>query len=869
MKLSQFSLGCFFLLLISTQSCTSNRAVSPSIVSPHTQASANGVFSLEVPITAPAGSVWFNINTDGEKITEFTIQDAQFKALPFEIETNYQTFVATPDTALINLQDVDEITLEGIAEATIQVDQSQSQVPVALVYQGDTDEVTFEDFVLMLALRDLPASLRTADTIVTRANELFPAGNFTTAQLDPIPSESNTDFVEGGSFPAPDLLDATVVYAASFLPPPLRNATNIATIVNTLIPGVELEPAHIRAIPGIKVPNPTIPQIRRFIPIGSGYETDTLEQFAQEAIAYNTDATVEIRVLLAPFSFDSEVPIDPELNLQDGQNRANQVQAACEQLVTSPITCNTTLPDVQLRVDAENSDIVAQYDPNVVDGIYALGGDQEIAMQIVANTPLELAMQESYFRGAPFAGNSAGAAMQSRNMFLAFADDGVIPITLITAFTPQGLEFNSFQLFFEEDSSVRRGLIYGLDTAVVEQHTHQRGRLGRLLQATQRSPGPKLGLGVDAFTGSLIINETDLVETVGDTSTVIVDQETYGAAASATYVGPRQVLSIQNVALHLLPEGGYGYDLATLQPTFNGALGSSPPNISSRSFDFLTAPPTAGPLLLGGDQVIPSNPDFLEPTEDVARLVLQRFVELAGEQTVILAVGYEDDSTANQVASSFQQELSQLGLSNSQTAIVTEESDLVALANVLDSATAIFVTGDDQSLVANQIPQLETLDLKGLWEGGRVLFLDNAATAAAGTMMVSDPTPTNAYESGASRRQAEIESQATYLSGEVSFKPGLGLISGATFEPRAFFDYRYGRLLSSIFDGDPDSVAIGIERETAIEITQSGARVVGPDGVIVFDGRFASVLDIGANNSFAANWFILDTFATGDLLLPQ
>ncbi len=868
------------LLVILLQSCSGGS--SPTTTLPGSpseapvQTSSDGRFTLDTPIAmAPAGSLRLDVIADGSLPPEAVIDGVTFTALPVTISPETVSYVATPESALDQITEATAVYLPEVKTATIQlISTLDGSDAVSLIYQTNLSAVTFNDYVLIRALSSLPINLRTPENIAEQANTLLSNEVFTAEQFNPVPAADNTDFVIPGSFPAPDLLDAAAVYAASFLPAELRTAANLAISINTLLPSAEVEPSDLRAIPGVELPGPAGNVVgRRFIPVGAGYEMDTLELFAREAIAYNTDNVVEIRVLLAPFSFDSEVPIDPELNLEDGQFRADQVQAACEALVSSPVTCNTTLPDVQLRVDAQDPDIVAQYDPEVVDGIYGLGGDQEIAMQIVANTPLEAAMQESYRRGAPFAGNSAGAAVQSRNMFLAFADDGVIPITLITAFTPQGLELDSFQLFYEPDNSVRRGLLYGITQAVVEQHTHQRGRLIRLMQAAQRSPGPKVGVGVDAFTGSLILDETKVVETIGDTSTVILDQETYNSAATSDYIGPRQVLSIHNVAMHLLPEGGYGYDLETRLPTFNSVESSGAPSLAGRSFDFLVAPAGAGPLFLGGDQRIPDNPDFLEPIADPQRLGLQPFVDqamAAAGETVILSIGYDDsDPEGDEVLTEFNTTFTDLGLTAIQTVRLTDATDLDSLAQQLAQADAIFITGDDQSIVAQQIPALETLDIQGLWQGGRILYLDNAAAAAAGARMVADPTPTTAYESSSSRRQAEVESLATYITGGVSFADGLNLISGAAFEPRAFFDYKYGRLLSHIFDEDPTVVAIGIERETALAITQAGTTVAGPDGVIVFDGRRSTVLDIGSNGSFAANWFIVDTFATGETVTPN
>ncbi len=844
--------------------------------------------SAPLPPGTAAGSIKVLLDTQ-PAAAEIRLGEARMVPYSQEHDADPQTtYVADLDSQLVDLGGVAEFEVAGLAlstEVCLQIVELIDPVAsfglpevVANFYQNDPEQITLTDIGLQIAARQnielaVEDPLSPANLAET-ANQLLPgeSNDVDPLNLNPTLTVDDFDFAEPlGSL---TLKDTGVLVANRLLlafGDPVTSE-NLLIQANTLLPDTTNDLESVDEILTIPVePLPDGPNI--FVPIGAGYEPDTLDLFVRQAIAYNTDDVVEIRVLLAPFSFSSTEPIDPELNLEDGQERADQVQAACELAVSPPITCNTTLPDVQLRIDAENPDIVAQYDPEVVDGIYGLGGDQEIAMQIVANTPLEAAMQESFERGAPFGGNSAGAAMQSRYMFLAFADDGVIPVTLFTAFTPHGLERDSFLLLYGEDDSVERGLIYGVTNAVIEQHTHQRGRLVRLLQAAQRSPGPKIGLGVDAFTGSLVIENQQVMETIGLTSTVILDQETYGSAAAATYEGPRQILSIRDVAMHLLPEGGYGYDLLTQQPTFNGAPSGSAPDLAGRTFDFLQAPAGAGPLFLGGDQFIPTNPDLLEPIEDTDRLVLSRFAELAsatGSPTILLAAGYERNFEANQVLNSLATDLQTLGLTDLQTTILNDTTNLIDLATLLDSAGAIFVTGGDQSFLADQIDILANdLSLPTRWESGVILMLDNAAAAAAGETMVADPNPPVAYLDRSSREAAEAASQPTYLSGEVTFAPGLGLIQDAAFEPRAFFDYRYGRMLSHIFDQDPETVVFGIERETAIEIGETGATVVGPDGVMVFDPRFATLLEIGTNTSFAANYIILDTFTTDQILIPQ
>ncbi len=123
------------------------------------------------------------------------------------------------------------------------------------IYLGDPTVVSFDDFVLVFATSQLPISQRSAENIVDTANTLFstrPEGPFEVGDLDPVPNSDNTNFVAGPPI-SPDLLDATAVYAAQFLPASLRTAANLVAVINQLL-GTSLTEDDILAIPGIELP---------------------------------------------------------------------------------------------------------------------------------------------------------------------------------------------------------------------------------------------------------------------------------------------------------------------------------------------------------------------------------------------------------------------------------------------------------------------------------------------------------------------------------------------------------------------------------------------------------------------------------------
>ncbi len=240
------------LVLAALQSCGDTSEFTS--LDPQLSQSPSGSFSLAEPVDSVAAAAQLQLTiTSPEPLPEtFVIGDATFVPLPLQVAPDAQVYVADVASALVPVEAFDQIQLDSLTQAQIAVTVDSKQS--ALIYQGDPTEVTLEDFVLVLALSNLPPNLRTPENIITQASTLFSLGSFSVEALDPIPTDFNTDFAAGGSFPAPDLIDATVVYAATFLPAGLRTAENLALTVNTLLPGADLTAADILAIPGDTLP---------------------------------------------------------------------------------------------------------------------------------------------------------------------------------------------------------------------------------------------------------------------------------------------------------------------------------------------------------------------------------------------------------------------------------------------------------------------------------------------------------------------------------------------------------------------------------------------------------------------------------------
>ena len=148
-----------------------------------------------------------------------------------------------------------------------------------------------------------------------------------------------------------------------------------------------------------------------YVPIGSGYSSATLQLFARAAVQHDTNGTIDILVIPITFATDPFNISNGERqqNLTLADNRRGLVQNACNAVKLPNQTCRAVLAPVLVRSDAYLQSNLDLFVPEL-DGMYILGGDQTIAMQVVANTPFEVSMATAFNNGAAVSGNSAGAA---------------------------------------------------------------------------------------------------------------------------------------------------------------------------------------------------------------------------------------------------------------------------------------------------------------------------------------------------------------------------------------------------------------------------------------------------------------------------
>jgi cyanophycinase len=622
--------------------------------------------------------------------------------------------------------------------------------------------------------------------------------------------------------------------------PPEARSTPAARALRALVPAVGLAASLALAAPAGAAP------VRTAVPIGAGYDEQTLERFATAAARHDTNGEVRMVVLDITYGLDpyTAKPGARQKNTTLADGRRGQIEDACDVVASPKQTCNAILDDVQLRSEAFEPAAVAPFGPTVaaadVDGMYVLGGDQDVGMLVVANTPLEQAMATAYANGAVISGNSAGAAVESTNMIAGYTGNNG---------PENGFEKDSVLLWLNDGpNDGERGLSFGLPGVLLDQHVAQRGRIARLVNASYTTG--LLGIGVDASTAAAIENETSLTDVSGATVSFVADPLTYGA--HGTFGGPRNSLAIHGVATQVLAPGD-AYDIASRLPS-TGGTSQRAPSIAGRTFGSAFDRPTgAGPLLLGGGL-----------TGDRGGLVASRFVGLAGGSTagariVVLAAGYARSTDAAAEAKAEATALQ--GLSGAPVArfVIDSKTDVAAVTAAIGGASGIWLTSPDQSLVMAAQPDVLAA-VRNRWASGAALLLDDGAAAAAATWMTTNPTPPS------DTAGLETASSAAFLVDNVTISHGLGLVPNVAVEPRLLPDRHWGRLYD-LLRHDQSRLGIGIDVGTALELGGSGPRAIGDSTVVALDGRQGTV-GAGTNGAVSAHWVLLDSYVNGNPVAP-
>jgi cyanophycinase len=566
------------------------------------------------------------------------------------------------------------------------------------------------------------------------------------------------------------------------------------------------------------------------IPIGGGYP-DTFPGFLEAALPYvATLDTDRFYILMMPMSFTYDVEVLTTTDLLDNslaiERRRRQFERACDRLVSErelDLECQVVVPPIYTR-DAAEDDYALEYFTDDLAAVYFVGGDQTFAMQILNGTPLEAALTEAFERGVVMGGNSAGAAIMSYNMIGGYSSEDYDVVDQLR----EGI----VDLWTEPD---RRGLPFGLRSVIVEQHFFEYGRPGRLLNAILQPGMPRVGLGVDGFTGAVVVDDARIDRVIGKYSVGVIDATD---AADSAYFSGDGILSVRGAWFHTLAPGDFSYDLLARQHSL-----APLPERPQRDYSGFALPEGAGTLILGSDLTsvgLADNP------------VIERFLELAGgseAEILVLSTGYRNLSAAVNAFEDYAAQFTGRARRVQVQTLLTR----MALPDLTRFSGIVVVAGDQSLVTADELRPIADALLAGI-----PVLADNAAAPLFGIRYAANPPVDYDNDDDATM---EAHDQGAYILGNTVIADGLGLVR-ANVEPRLIDNNRYGRVISLAYD-DPAALALGLAEGSALEVTPQGTTVLGTNGVVLFDFSVAT-LALGDNDAFVIANGLMDVFAPGD-----
>jgi cyanophycinase len=533
---------------------------------------------------------------------------------------------------------------------------------------------------------------------------------------------------------------------------------------------------------------------------------------------------------MMPMSFTYDVEVLTTTDLLDNslaiERRRRQFERACDRLVSErelDLECQVVVPPIYTR-DAAEDDYALEYFTDDLAAVYFVGGDQTFAMQILNGTPLEAALTEAFERGVVMGGNSAGAAIMSYNMIGGYSSEDYDVVDQLR----EGI----VDLWTEPD---RRGLPFGLRSVIVEQHFFEYGRPGRLLNAILQPGMPRVGLGVDGFTGAVVVDDARIDRVIGKYSVGVIDATD---AADSAYFSGDGILSVRGAWFHTLAPGDFSYDLLARQHSL-----APLPERPQRDYSGFALPEGAGTLILGSDLTsvgLADNP------------VIERFLELAGgseAEILVLSTGYRNLSAAVNAFEDYAAQFTGRARRVQVQTLLTR----MALPDLTRFSGIVVVAGDQSLVTADELRPIADALLAGI-----PVLADNAAAPLFGIRYAANPPVDYDNDDDATM---EAHDQGAYILGNTVIADGLGLVR-ANVEPRLIDNNRYGRVISLAYD-DPAALALGLAEGSALEVTPQGTTVLGTNGVVLFDFSVAT-LALGDNDAFVIANGLMDVFAPGD-----
>ena len=522
---------------------------------------------------------------------------------------------------------------------------------------------------------------------------------------------------------------------------------------------------------------------------------------------------------------------DPNQGLFKAEEIRQSIQNECQKIQPPGFPCMVTIVPIFSRAEAFNPDNINKFSEDV-NTIFIPDGDVSTAMQIIGGTPIEYALASAYQRGVLIAGNGAGARMQSLTMLNGYN---------VGFDTENSLNKNAINIW---NTNEKHGLIYGISNAIIDDYIFSDDHFVRLVNAILNPESPHIGIGIDIETGLFISDNATVDRVFGNYSATIIDAETYQAYQTAQFTDisnnvntinqTDNLISARNILIHLLAPGNYSYNLSQKVQSISYYR-----NELQREFIDLQLPSGAGPLILSGDLSDP-----LMQNKGLSTF-LQFNQGKKNSRILIITSGFLSQNDALTVIDQYRN-FFKLPTEN----IFLPSDSTLPIKNPADFSGILFI-GSDQS----PIPLDRITSIKNAWLSGKSVMAIGQASSILGNFFIKNTSP-----------YTEMENKSNnFLKSTLTPTQGLGLLN-AVIVPDTIDKNQWSNLFSLTYS-NPSSIGIGLNTNSAIEITNMGAQVLGKNCIFILDLRQAD-LAVGDNNAFVIANGLMDIYSPGETILP-
>ncbi|WP_409305154.1 cyanophycinase [Peribacillus sp. SCS-155] len=214
--------------------------------------------------------------------------------------------------------------------------------------------------------------------------------------------------------------------------------------------------------------------------------------------------------------------------------------------------------------------------------------------------------------------------------------------------------------------------------------------------------------------------------------------------------------------------------------------------------------------------------------------VLSKFVELAGGSESIIGILPTASEIPDDVSSDYVKTFGKLGVKDLHVLNIKHrrEAEDPEVCRIVDSLTAVFISGGDQSRLADIIGNTKLhMKLAERWKEGMVL----AGTSAGASIMAKHMIVASDMKQNEDKLKIELGRGFGFMD---------YVLIDQHFSQRARFD----RLLSAIADNN-EIIGIGIDENTAILVRNNEFEVYGEHQVLVMDGKSSDYIDISTSKN--------------------